>query len=463
MLTTIAPPAPRPTTATDADERRFRVPDGAQWMATTDSRIAPSAEAWFEAVYWFYKYGPYAADRSHGPQKVGRTTLRLALVLARLTECRPSVDVLVSWLKVSERTVQYHLGILRETGLLTYLSKGTRVSGVGGRATEFQRTIPPLFDTAAGVRTGPSDTLIRSVRGYCEDRIPLLKELHTEARRLLNPKRTKSANRRRGRGTSNTPPCTPRVVGTSSSSSAGDTYSPSESKLEDGQRKSPTPKKTKPTRRSGNHVARRYRLAAELIHQIGWLNRASVPRIAWVIRHVADAGWSTTEVIAFLGQEAPARHVRRPSGFLASRLSSAHRRYDTPAKRAAIVDWWRDSRRAEQDRHAEWEGDWQRPTSHAVTRQVEAAFAQLQQPAAAPDDHRELAVGEDGLVDLEQLSRDEVIELRAAALKDPALVRATIDTCGEGFARRLFTHHLVETIQRTTRLGRTVIHQWRPA
>ncbi|MER6121487.1 transcriptional regulator [Streptomyces sp. NPDC001795] len=468
MLTTVAPPAPRPpTTAAAADDARFRVPDGGQWMTTTDSRIAPNAEAWFEAVYWFYKYGgSYAPSRTHGPKKVGRTTLRLAQVLARLAECRPSVDVLVSWLKVSERTVQYHLGILRETGLLAYLSKGTRISGVGGRATEFQRTIPPVFDTAVGLRTGPSDTLIRAVRGYCKDRIPLLKELHTEARRLLNPKRTKSTNRRSGKGTSRTRSCTPRVVSTSSSSPAGDTYSPSESKLENGQRTSPTPKKSNPTRSGGNRVARRYRLAAELCQQVAWLNRAAVPRIAWIVRHLADAGWSATEVIAVLGQEPPARHVRRPSGFLASRLAGAHLSplYDTPAKRAVVVDWWRDSRRAEQDRHAEWEGDWQRPTSHDVTRQVESAFAQLQQPAPDPDDeHRELAVGDDGLVDLEQLSREEVIELRAAALKDPALVRATIATCGEAFARRLFTNHLVDQVHRLAGLGRTVVHPWRPA
>ncbi|MGW1291229.1 hypothetical protein ACWD4N_48870, partial [Streptomyces sp. NPDC002586] len=108
-------------------------------------------------------------------------------------------------------------------------------------------------------------------------------------------------------------------------------------------------------------------------------------------------------------------------------------------------------------------GDWQRPASHAVTRQVEAAFARLQQPDPVPDNHRELALDRDGLVDLEQLSRDEVIDLRAAALKDPGLIRATITTCGEMYARRLFTHRLVDQTQRMSGLGRTVVHQWGPA
>jgi DNA-binding transcriptional ArsR family regulator len=456
-------PAPRPPTDEHAGDGHFRVPEPGQWMSTTGSRIAPTGESWFEAVYWFYKYGHYTSDRSHGPQRVGPTTLRLAQLLARLKECRPGVDVLVEWLQLSERTVQYHLRILREAGLLAYLSRGTRISGVGGRATEFERTIPPVFDDAAGVRTGPSDTHIRAVRGFCEDRIPLLKELHTEARRLLNPKRTKGANRRTGKGASRTPSCTPRVVSTSGSSSTGGTSSPSESKLANGQHESSTPKK--PTRRTTNHVRRRYQLAAELTQQIAWLGRAAVPRIAWIVRHVADAGWTAAEVIAVVGQDAPARHIRRPSGFLASRLSGAHqnRLYDTPAKRAVVVEWWRDSRRTQQDRHTEWEGGWQRPASRAVTREVEAAFEQLQQPGDLREEHCELAVGDDGLVALEQLSRDEVIELRAAALKDPALVRATIRACGEVYARRLFTSALVDQVQRLTGLGRTVVHSWRPA
>ncbi|MFJ2218277.1 transcriptional regulator [Streptomyces sp. NPDC101062] len=463
MPTPLAPvrPAPRPPAEELDPEGRYRVPPSAQWMPATDARIAPNGTAWLEAVYWFYKYGPYTSERTHGPKKVGDTTLRMARIIAHLTECRPSVGVLVDWLKLSVRTVKYHLRILRETGLLTYLSKGTRVSGVGGRASAFERTIPPVFDEAAGVRTGPSDTLIRSVRGFSQHRVPLLKELHTAARRPRRKKRTKRANRLLVKATSRTPSCTPMVVSTSSSSTAGDTSSPSENKLASGQHTSPTEKK--PARPKLNRTGRRYQLAAELIHQIGWLNRAAVPRIAWIVRHVADAGWTATEVIAVVGQQAPAQHVRRPSGFLASRLKGAHLLYDTPAKRAAIVDWWRDSRRTEHDRHAEWTGDWQRPSSTIVAREVEAALADLQQPTAAPQNPWPITVGTDGLADLGQLTRDEVIDLRAAALKDPALIHLTITTCGEAYTRRLFTSAMVEQTQRLARLGRTVIHNWRPA
>ncbi|MFE9621346.1 winged helix-turn-helix domain-containing protein [Streptomyces sp. NPDC006384] len=463
MPTTPAPPRPAaPPPAAVHDVAGHRVPSSGQWMSTTGGRIAPSGEAWLEAVYWFYKYGPYTSERTHGPKKFGDTTLRMAKVIAHLTECRPSVDVLVGWLKLSERTVKYHLAMLRESGLLTYRSKGTRVSGVGGRASEFERTIPQVFDDAAGLRTGPSDTLIRSVRGFCPEKVPLLKELHKAARRSTRKKRTKRTNRRPVKLSSGRSSCTPMVVGTSSSSTAGDLPTPSESKLASGQHKSPTPKKS--GHRKLNAIGRRYQLAAELIQQVGWLGRAAVPRIAWIVRHVADAGWSAAEVIAVVGLAAPARRVHRPSGFLASRLKGAHLLYDTPAKRAAIVDHWRDSRPAEHDRHTDWEqDDVRRPSSRAVAREVQAAFAQLQQPATPAAGERDLAVGDDGLVDLTQLTRDEVIELRTAALKDPDLIRATVQACGETYARRLFTSALVDRTNRLSRLGRTIVHSWRPA
>ncbi|MGW0787136.1 hypothetical protein ACWD04_02525 [Streptomyces sp. NPDC002911] len=44
---------------------------------------------------------------------------------------------------------------------------------------------------------------------------------------------------------------------------------------------------------------------------------------------------------------------------------------------------------------------------------------------------------------LEGLSRAEVIALRSPAVADPGLVLAAIDVLGEDQARRLCTHHLV--------------------
>ncbi|WP_217231352.1 helix-turn-helix domain-containing protein [Streptomyces anulatus] len=449
------PPAPAP--AAPAVQGR------AQWLAQSDCRIAPDACSWLQAVHWFHDHGPRALGRTHGPSRVGSTTLRLAVILARLKECRPGVDTLVGWLKLSERTVQYHLRILREAGLLAYISKGSRVSGVGGRASEFARTVPPLFDDALGLRTGPSELHIRAVHGIDEARRPLMARLVRKARRSLNLKRTKAAKSSSSTAASARSSCTPRGVDTSRSSTTGTTSLPPESNLEDGTSKSIPAEKIRRAEggpRRLNTVGRRYQLASELVQQLGWLGRAAVPRIAWICRNVADAGWTAAEVIAVVSQDGPPQLVRRPSGFLASRLNGVHRLYDTPAKRRAIVDWWRESRQAARDRHTEWISDWQAPASRAVVRQVNDALTQMNQAETGPGLDA-LPVGHDGLGDLEQLTRDEIIDLRAAALKDGGLITSTIAVCGETYARRLFTHHLVDQARRLRGTGRLTLHTHR--
>lgn len=459
MPTLTTPPAEALRAAPDGE---LFVPEAAQWIARTTGRLAPDAYSWMQAVHWFHDHGPRAHSRSHGPLRIGRTTMRLAVVLARLKECRPGVDTLAAWLNVSERTIQYHLGLLREAGLLAYLSKGTRISGIGGRASEFARTVPRTFDEALGLRTGPSEDYIRAVHGIDEPHRTLMARLGKKALRSLKKNPAKRTNRPVGSGISAPSSCTPRGVSTSTSSPTGINSLPPESKLEDGQHKSPSPKKPTTRRKKLNAVGRRHQLAYELVQQLPWLHRAAVPRIAWIVRHVADAGWTAAEVIAVVSQEAPARHVSRPSGFLASRLNGAHLLYDTETKRQKIVTWWRESRRAEQDRHAEWLGDWQAPASRAVARQVDEVFTQMQASAHDGPAFDAFDAGDDGMADLEQLTPDEVIDLRAAALKDPGLIRTTIAECGEPYARRLFTHHLVDQLQRLRGTGRLVLHtQWR--
>lgn len=463
LLTPLASSAP--DTAPTVPSVALRLPASSQWATTTPSRIAPESHAWLQAVHWHLDYAQYPHDRSHGPTRLSGTTLRLVRILARLKVCRPSVDKLVAWLGISERTVQYHLGLLREAGLLVYLSKGTRVRGIGGQATEFLRAIPPSFDEALGLRTGPSEQYIRAVHGMAEDRIPVMKVLAAKAKKTLSRTRTKGTNHRAAKASSTSASCTPRGFGTSRFSPAGVNSLPPESKLEAGHHTSPTAQKpTAAPRRKLNQVGRRHQLAFELIQQVSWLNRADVPRIAWIVRHVADAGWTAADVMAVLAQQSPADRVRRPSGFLAGRLHGVEQVYDTVAKRAQLVAWWQDSRRAEQDRHAEWVGTWQPPTDRGLVRQIDAVFAGVRQAAAgAFVTAGEVAADDDGSADLEQLTPEEITSLRSAAQQDPAFIRVTIAARGEAYARRLFTHRAVDEARRIAGLGRTVLHHWRSA
>ncbi|QGZ53409.1 transcriptional regulator (plasmid) [Streptomyces sp. QHH-9511] len=420
------------------------VPAARQWISETTGRIAPDAYSWMQAVHWVGGSGLYEPSRSHGP-KWGPTTVVIAQEMSALAECRPGVDYLARKLGVAERTVQYHLDMLREAGLLVYRSKGTRAAGRVRLASVFERVIPVEFDQALGIRTVQRDeaapAYTRVPVGIAEQGRTLIGKLAKKAARKVRRKRSRT---RRTAGLD----CTPMQVGTSTVSSTGVTPLPSESKLASGKKSSPTPKQQKPKARKLNQVGRRYQLARELISQVPWLGNASVARIAWVVRHVADAGWSVDEVRAFLALAADPE-ARRPSALLAYRLKGAHLLWDTNAKRAAAVDAWRDCRKATAGRHAEWEVQQPGPPS---SRAVQRLFAEA---AAAVDaqllDDQHVTVVDAGTeLALEDLPRDVVIDMRAAAQADLTLITAALETgMSERDARRLYTNQLVDRALRT--------------
>ncbi|WP_229698914.1 hypothetical protein [Wenjunlia tyrosinilytica] len=191
-------------------------------------------------------------------------------------------------------------------------------------------------------------------------------------------------------------------------------------------------------------MGRRFQLASELIRQVPWMGRASVPRIAWILREVSDAGWTAEEVIAFLDcRDVPAR-VDRPSGFLAQRLNGAVALWPDADGRTRAVQAYRDSRRAEQARHQEWEGDWEAPRCMAVRRLVAEALAPLAQPHDQGPALPELA-------SIEDLSPQDLAEMRATALGefmagDTTLVTTTLDTLGRAAAVHIYGADLVQRV-----------------
>ncbi|MFF7190579.1 winged helix-turn-helix domain-containing protein [Streptomyces sp. NPDC008222] len=417
-----------------------------QWLPATTGRIATCAHSWMTAVHWagtLAAKGLYTPTQKHGP-KWGPTTVAVAQEISALKECRPSVDYLARKLKTSARTIKYHLAMLRETGLLVYRSKGTRLSGVGGRASEFERVIPVAFDEALGIRTVGEGATRRPV-GAAEESRSLLGKLAKKAARKARrrPRRTTVSGRGR---------CTPMQGGTSSRSSAAGTYSPSESKLASGRKSSPTPKQSKRGPRTLNRVGRRYQLARELIQLVPWLHGASTPRIAWIIRHVADAGWSAIEVQAAAERIVSEKEPRRPSGLLAYRLASCHLLYTTKDRRKVLVDEWRDSRVAEKARHSgndELTGTDRRPAAVSVQRIMREAFRRVNEIAAGPIDDAdcfEIPVETaPEPVALEDLGHELVLASRAEAAKDHRVILNALESgMTELDARRLYTHWLVD-------------------
>ncbi|WP_431983916.1 helix-turn-helix domain-containing protein [Streptomyces qinglanensis] len=431
------------------------VPAARQWISETDGRIAPDGYSWLQAVCWAHLDSSYRRSRGHGPRHIGETTLRVAVELARLAPCRPGVDYLVRVLRLSRRTVQYHLKILREAGLLAYRSRGTRVRSIGGRASEFVWTIPQAFDTALHLITRACDRYIRALQGIAEEGRALMKRLATMARKVMR-RRNRASLTPPGTRTSGTTRCTPMGGGSHSSSAAGGTPFPPETKLDRGKSTSPTPKKTK-RHRSLNAVGRRYQLARELIEQVDWLHGCSTPRIAWIVREVSDAGWTVREVRAWLHLRGETTRVRRPSGFLDVLLRNAVHVLDTQAKRADAVARWHDADEAARRnrihevraRAERLDGHWQAPRSAAVRRMVTDAFA----PSAGPQQPAEALPALGGPQDL---TEEDLEVMRSAAQAEymqgeTALITSAIEAFGRHIADAMYGLALV---QRALQLSR---------
>ncbi|MFF9632937.1 helix-turn-helix domain-containing protein, partial [Streptomyces fradiae] len=374
-----------------------------QWLGTTTGRIAPDPYSWMQSVHWVSGSGLYTPSQEHGP-KWGPTTVLIAQEISALGECRPSIGYLARKLGLSERTVKYHLAMLREAGLLVYRSKGTRLSGRVRHASVYERVIPAAFDEALGIRTVQRDedapAYTRVPVGIAEEGRKLVGKLARKAARTVRRKRT---NRTRSQASR----CTPMQVGTSALSTTGTSTVPPESKLASGQAKSPTPKKSSRGPQALNRVGRRYQLAAQLIAQVPWLGRASRPRIAWIVRHVADAGWTALEVQA-VAEATPltAADVRRPSGMLAHRLKGAVELFTTVERRRTAVVAWQESRAAEQARHRDVDAVQEQPVRMSVRRLVNQACAQV--AAAGAEGAVEYAVGDSPA--LEGLDRTTVLQ-----------------------------------------------------
>jgi DNA-binding transcriptional ArsR family regulator len=436
----------------------LRVVAAHQWVSTTAGRRATDPYSWMQAVHWVGGSGLYIPSRKHGP-KWGPTTVVIAQLVSALTECRPGVDWIARRLEVSERTVQYHLDMLREAGLLAYRYKGTRISRGVNRASEYERIIPPQFDEALGIRTTGEGVQRRPV-GIAEHGRKLIGKLARKAARKVRRRRPKTPVSSGSR-------CTPMQGGTSGSSTAGSTGFPSEAELASGQADSPTPKSSSKTKvRKLNKVGRRHQLARELIAQVPWLAGASAPRIAWIVRHVADAGWTALEVQAIAEQDNPltAADVRRVSGMLAHRLKGVHDLYPTAAQRARLVDHWRESRIAEHARHDGYEqGITGGPARMSVRRIMSEAMDRMRTLTAGPAaEETAVEIQATDEVRLEDLDRATVIDLRAAAMKDPAVIHLCIDLAGETYARRLYTNRLVDQALRGTSTTLR-IHTWQEA
>lgn len=459
------------------------VPEAFQWLSTSSGRAALDGYTWMQAVHWVAGSGLYEPrrHRSHGPRAFGATTVRVAQELAQLFPCRPGIGYLVRRTGLSERSVEYHLGMLREAGLLAYVVRGTRVKGESAQASEFARMIPGEFDVALGIRTVLRDeeapAYTRAMTGIADASRELMAKLARKAsRKVRKPRKAapKGPAKPAREGAAGAPEaavsgetrCTPKQVGSCGSSPAATTSLPSETTdIASGKSESSIRKVSGDKARRGiNTVGRRYQLAAELIREIPWLGRASTPRIAWVVRHVADAGWSAAEVQGWLHARGEVDTVHRASGLLATLLRGAHEIVRTLKARAGLVSDWRDSRIAAARRHQELEAVPQGPRSQAAKAEW-MPYVTSGQALPADFDKTSGTVADRHVG--HAMSAHEVEEMRDRAQEEYSngksdLVRVIITGSGRGAAEVIFGAEFVHralNIPRPTR-PMTAANRW---
>ncbi|MFC9916408.1 transcriptional regulator [Streptomyces sp. NPDC127197] len=476
----VAVPAPRPSVDGSIGDAavlpELWVPEAEQWLSTTSGRVAPDGYSWLQAVHWVAGSGLYQPrrHRSTGLRSFNATTVYVAQLLAELSPCFPGLGYLQRRTGLSERMVEYHLAALRETGLLAYIVKGTRRRGEPAQASEFARVIPLEFDEALGIRTRQHDqdapAYTRVMVGIADAGRELMGKLAKKAARKVRRSRSKTSSRTSTKASVKNPSgssvtavsggtrCTPMGGSSSTGSSAGGTSFPPESELASGGSKSSTAKKSKAKaggRREMNKVGRRFQLARELTQELDWLRGCSVPRIAWVARHVADAGWTVTDIRGWLHLRGEAARVRRGSGLLAVLLAGAEKVLDSPEKRADAVARWRGGQEAARRhriqqvraRGERFDGDWEAPTSRSVQRKVEEAFTRLREAASGGrhQDHDAGAAQQSGAQDP---SEQELQELRATARGElmkgeTTLITSVVNGLGREGAERIFGAGLV--------------------
>ncbi|MFW3477390.1 helix-turn-helix domain-containing protein [Streptomyces microflavus] len=183
-----------------------------QWISTTTGRIATDGHTWMTSVHWAADpKTSYTPTRNHGPRGMNATTLLIAQECANLKQCRPGIAYLARKLRISERTVEYHLGMLREAGLLVYRSKGGRVAQGRDEASVYERTIP--WRSTRRTASAPSAKGATASRRCRRSRPEVLGKLARKAARKLRRPRRRTPVSGQGR-------CTLMEGGSTGSSSA---------------------------------------------------------------------------------------------------------------------------------------------------------------------------------------------------------------------------------------------------
>lgn len=352
--------------------------------------------------------------------RANATTAAVAADLARRMDYRRGLvlydlDGTAARLDVSRATVKRHVRVLRELGALAWWRHGSRANlhlpgrKYAGTATVYAAVIPPVFDEAMGNRLSGTGYDARVVGVTQAGR-----ERAVRAARAARDARTAAAR-----------PVTNSAAGSTSSQGREPHSRSTHPSIRRDQlggglkdtahaRRRTTPPLTTPSRprRSPVQVARDIAVARRVRPLVGWTQHEGLRRLAFAFRPLIDRGLDAHDIAAELTSWWLGWRPARPAAFITAELRRrTHRR--PPAA----------------------------PTEpNEAFRQARTELAQQIASNGYATVH-----GENDTIDVEQLTHEEVIDLRSAAAADPGLVLAAIENMGEPAARRLYTDQFVDT------------------
>lgn len=387
---------------------------------TTSRRTGP--RRWLRAVHWTINAG-------HHP-KANATTLRIAEDLADrmdydLGHARYCLDDTAARLGINKSTVKRHTAHLRELGLLAWVVVGSRTNirralglpGYAATATVYAAVIPPIVDQAMGrtrIGTGYTARVIVDLRG-CDTTSRGVSETvppTTPERSCAPPSLTvvkespsvqvesgfKDTSRKRASRSTTPPQSSPKTKSASNRNQAA--------------------------RRSPLQVAQDIRIARLVRPRVQWTQSEGLRRLAFALRPLIDRGLDHEQIVVELHSWMLTWRPAKPAAYIGRRLTD-HAVVDAAE---AIV-----RREAAELAAAAVPPNGDFLTALAAIRTPRSpAPAPALEAAPAPD------AGQSG--GIEDLTRDEVLALRADADQDPDLIGTSIAIIGEPDTRRLYTN-----------------------
>ncbi|MFJ5680314.1 hypothetical protein, partial [Streptomyces sp. NPDC093097] len=292
-----------------------------QERETTASRQLRRSDDFLDAAHHMITSGYHP--------KAGPTTLRLARIFAaRMRTNREghfafAADTTARALGVSRRTVMYAARVLRELGLIAYIEHGTKTNilrtkgtwhpgdGYRGTATLFAAVAPPAYDAAHGRRLAG--------HGY-----------HARIIGVTPHGRRRAIAEARRRATAKAARCTPSVVITT------DHLQPQVDGRKNNTTRKHTPRKT-PTcprratpRTTPARCAHNIAVAEQIQREIWWLHRTCSRKLAYALRPLLHANWTSHSLIAELQTWAVPGNLRDPAAYVHHELARRQHTHELP-------------------------------------------------------------------------------------------------------------------------------------